>query len=240
MAQIVCLWSGPRNVSTAVMYAFAQRADTEVLDEPLYGHYLRVTGANHPGDAEVMAQMNCDAAAVVEQILAPAFQSSILFCKMMAHHLVDVPDRIVAKTKPVILTRAPKEVLATLVHQIPQPELRDTGYDKQVALLERFPNLPVIDAELLLRNPEGVLQSVCHKLGIGFDANMLSWPAGPKPYDGVWAPYWYHNVHKSTGFAPYRPKDSKPPEHVNELLAVCQPLYDRLRAQAITGEDLCK
>lgn len=233
----ICLWSGPRNVSTALMYAFSRRADTTCLDEPLYGHYLFTSGADHPAAEEVMRAMPCDGERIVRQQVLGTVGTDVLFCKMMAHHLVELDLGFLQQVSNVILTRNPREVLATLVRQIPNPTLADTGYETQVELLQQFgPTLPVLDAKQLLLNPQRVLSKLCDRLGIAFDPAMLSWPAGPKPFDGVWAPHWYHNVHQSTGFAPYRPSPKIMPLRLQPLLARCQPLYDRLQSQAITAE----
>jgi len=229
----ICLWSVPRNVSTALMYAFSQRGDTSCLDEPLYGHYLKHTGQAHPGAAEVMAAMNGNGNEVVEQQVLGACPKPVLFCKQMAHHLLGLDEQFLERTSNVILTRDPNEVLTTLVNQIPQPTMDDTGYQKQVELLERDPTIPVLDARQLLLDPSKVLRQLLSRLGLSFDAAMLSWPMGPKVFDGVWAKHWYQNVHRSTGFAPYRPKREAVPAEVHDLAARCQPLYKKLLAVAI-------
>ena len=234
------VWSGPRNVSTALMYSFAQRPDTRAVDEPLYGHYLRVSGAAHPHAAEVMRRMDCDGERVVrETILGPGDRPVVLF-KQMAHHLVELDRGFLAATANVLLTRHPRDVLPTLAKQLPEPVLRDTGYAAQVDLLAELralgqPGL-VLDAAELLRDPESVLRQLCAGLGLDWEPAMLEWEAGPKPYDGCWAPDWYENVHRSTGFAPYRPKEEPFPERLAPLLAECLPLYERLYAVAIKAE----
>ena len=235
------VWSGPRNVSTALMYSFAQRPDTRVVDEPLYGHYLRVSGAAHPHAAEVMRQMDCDGERVVrETILGDDADRPVVFFKQMAHHLVELDRGFLAETANVLLTRHPRDVLPTLAKQLPEPVLRDTGYAAQVELLAELralgqPGL-VLDAAELLRDPESVLRQLCAGLGLDWEPAMLEWEAGPKPYDGCWAPDWYENVHRSTGFAPYRPKEEPFPERLAPLLAECLPLYERLYAVAIKAE----
>lgn len=230
------MWSGPRNVSTALMYAFSQRPDTTCLDEPLYGHYLRVSGADHPAAREVMNAMECDGAKVVSaQLLGPS-KTPVLFCKQMAHHLRDLELDFLDRVSNAVLIRDPREVLPTLSVQVPQPTLADTGYQNQLALLERFgSSLPVVDAQQLLLNPPAVLEQLCERLGLSFDDSMLNWPAGAKVFDGVWAPHWYHNVHRSTGFAPYRVKTEPLPEYLQGLLEQCEPLYQQLRECAINA-----
>lgn len=231
------LWSGPRNVSTALMYAFAQRPDTRVVDEPLYAHYLRVADPGHPGAAEVMASMEADAAQVIQKVILGPCDRPILFVKQMAHHLVELDWAFMAKTVNVLLVRDPEEMLPSLVQNLPQATLRDTGLAKQTELLDFLRGLgqnpPVLEARELLRNPKAVLGELCQKIGIFFDEGMLSWSAGPRPEDGVWAQYWYHNVHRSTGFQPYRPKSDPFPPNLRSLLAECRPHYAQLYAQAI-------
>lgn len=233
------VWSGPRNVSTALMYSFRQRADTEVVDEPLYGHYLKTSGKKHPGREAVLAAMDTDGARVVrDELLAPCRAASVRFFKNMAHHLRGLPgwDFLDGLTN-VLLTRDPCEMLPSLAEQLPQPSLQDTGLEEQVAVLEREQaagRAPlVLDAREVLRDPEGVLRQICDRLALSFEPSMLQWPAGPVPEDGVWAEHWYGSVHRSTGFRPYEPKTDPFPERLRPLLRECAPLYDRLRAHAL-------
>ncbi|MDJ0654229.1 MAG: hypothetical protein QNJ40_08755 [Xanthomonadales bacterium] len=232
----ICLWSGPRNVSTALMYAFDQRSDTTCVDEPLYGHYLQVSGAVHPGGDEVMAAMDCDGDRVVREVVLGDCQTPVLFCKMMAHHLLALDQHFLERTVNVILTRDPVDVLPSLQVQVPNPGLADTGYAEQVRLLQGFNELPVVDSRELLLHPESVMRQLCQQLGLDYEEGMLEWPAGPKGCDGVWAPHWYHNVHKSTRFQTYRPKTEPFPEHLKPLLEQCQPLYQTLFDAAIKGD----
>jgi hypothetical protein len=234
------IWSGPRNVSTALMYAFAQRADTRVVDEPLYGHYLRVSGADHPGADEVLATMRVDADRVIKEVILGPTDRPFLVLKQMAHHLVDLDRSFLAHTVNVLLVRDPVEMLPSLADTLAQPTLRDTGLAMQSSLLEELEGLgqnpPVIDARDLLLDPPGVLASLCDQVGIAFDPAMLSWQAGPRPEDGIWAKHWYHAVHRSTGFQPYRPKRTPFPTHLEPLLAECRPHYARLTRYAIRAQ----
>ena len=231
------VWSGPRNVSTALMYSFRQRSDTVVVDEPLYGHYLKVTGADHPGDDEVMAAMDCDGERVVREVILGPCERPVLFMKNMAHHLVMLDRSFISRITNVLLIRDPREMLPSLAEQLPDPTLRDTGLAKQAEILDLIlgrGEVPVVlDAKHLLLDPPGVLRCACEKLGIPFEETMLSWPPGPKPEDGVWARHWYHSVHSSTAFAPYRPKTEPFPERLEPLLQECRPFYDRLLRFAI-------
>ena len=232
------VWSGPRNVSTALMYSFRQRPDTLVVDEPLYGHYLRVTGADHPGDEEVMASMDCCGERVIREVILGPCERPIHFFKNMAHHLADLDRGFLGRITNVLLVRDPKEMLPSLAKQLPRPTLRDTGLREQVEILrimlEQGEDPMVLDAKELLLAPAGVLQRACEKLGIPFEENMLGWPPGPKPEDGVWARHWYRSVHASTAFAGYRPKTELFPERLEPLLEECVPLYERLHRHAIT------
>jgi len=231
------VWSGPRNVSTALMYAFRQRPDTVVVDEPLYGHYLRVTGAGHPGDKEVLAAMDNDGERVVREVLLGPCEKPVHFFKNMAHHLTNLDRAFLGGITNVLLVRDPAEMLPSLAQQLPKPTMRDTGLLRQVEILDHVlaeDGTPIVlDARDLLLDPRGVLQQACGRLGVPFHDVMLGWPAGPKPEDGVWARHWYKNVHASTGFSPYKPKEGAFPEHLLPLLEECRPLYERLRGYAI-------
>jgi hypothetical protein len=231
------LWSGPRNLSTALMYSFAQRSDTRVVDEPLYGHYLRVSGAEHPGRELVLASVESDGARAVRQtILGPA-DRPVMFFKQMAHHLVKVDRAFLTKTANVLLVRDPLEMLPSLAQNIAEPRLKETSLPQQVELYEYLKKHdqepPVLDAKQLLLDPRGVLSQLCDRLDIEFEPAMLRWKPGPRPEDGVWAPHWYANVHRSTGFQRYAPKETPFPEHLELVLTQCRPYYERLSALAI-------
>jgi hypothetical protein len=238
MSSPICLWSGPRNVSTALMYSFAQRDDVRVVDEPLYGHYLRVTGADHPGRDEVIAQMNCDGDAVMHELLDASREDRArrFFLKHMAHHLVELELDFLEQTRNVFLIRDPRDMLPSLTVQIPHATLADTGLATQwqlyCDLLDRGQQPLVLDSRELLLGPESVLRQLCAGVGLPFSERMLRWSAGPLPEDGVWAPHWYHAVHQSTGFASYRAKN-KFPAALEPLLAECRPWYDKLFSKAI-------
>ena len=237
----ICLWSGPRNVSTALMYSFAQHGDVRVVDEPLYGHYLRVTGTEHPGREDVLASMDCDGDRVMRDVLDRAAASpQRLFLKQMAHHLVELDRSFLAETDNVFLIRDPREMLPSLTVQLPEAGLADTGLKMQWELYEQLGSLGqspvIIDSRELLLDPPGVLAALCNAVGLNFDTQMLTWPAGPIEEDGVWAPHWYHAVHQSTGFSAYVPKGDLP-DHLAPLHAECAPWYDKLFAHAIRAAD---
>lgn len=233
----VNLWSGPRNVSTAIMYAFAQRPDTRVVDEPLYGHYLAVSGAEHPGREAVLAAMDHDGERVVREVILGRTDRPVTLFKQMAHHLTGLDWGFLARTANVLLVREPADVVRSLRHQIPEPRLEDTGMAVQSRLFGHLQTLgqdvPVLDARELLRDPRHVLGQLCSRLGLEFDPAMLEWEAKPLPEDGVWAPHWYHNIHLSTGFQPYAEKTEPVPPELVPLVEECRPYYDELLKVAI-------
>lgn len=233
----ICLWSGPRNVSTALMYSFAQRSDTVVADEPLYAHYLRVTDAGHPGQAEILRSQNPDGAQVVQQVLLGAYARPVVFFKHMAHHLVDLDEGFLAQMRNVLLIRHPAEVIASFSKVIAQPVLRDIGIARQAALLETLDRmgLPavIVDGSDLLRDPARMLEALCHALDLPFEPAMLHWPPGPRPEDGIWAPYWYAQVHRSSGFEPWKPHPRQVPPHLQPLLEEAMTHYGRVYARAL-------
>ncbi len=237
----ICLWSGPRNVSTALMYSFAQRPDTEVFDEPLYGHYLAHSDARHyhPAADRVIASMDTDGSRVVREVLLGDHHRPVVFFKNMAHHLVHLDWGFLTRLRNVILTREPSEMLSSYARTVAKPTLKDTGYPTQVRLLEYLRDVgrtpAVLDSRELLLDPRGVLTELCRMLGIPFDERMLAWPPGPRREDGVWAEYWYEQVHRSSGFRPYQPKQGPFPIELEPLLEECRPLYERLYEHAIKG-----
>lgn len=232
------LCSGPRNISTALMYSFAQRDDTKVFDEPFYAYYLSNTGKKHPGRGEVLRAQSHDPREVLKGVLSEAGDKAVIFIKNMAHHMGVLEKDLLDDFIHIFLIREPDEMLTSFIKTIPEPTLRDTGYREQYeffkyVIRESDHDPVVIDARQLLLNPEQVLKEVCLKVGITFDPAMLSWEAGPIPEDGVWAKYWYRNVHKSTGFSPYEPKNEEVPERLEGLLKECRYYYDKLFEYAI-------
>lgn len=233
----IVLWSAPRTVSTAIMYAFAQRADTRVVDEPLYGHYLLRTGAQHPGREDILAAMDTNGERVVEEAILGPCDRKVLFVKNMGHHLLELNWDFLLETIAVMLIRDPVEMLPSLINQVPEPTLSDTAYKRQheiFTFVQEHGRTPcVVDSRQLLLNPRGVLEQLCSAVGIPFDECMLSWPVGARPEDGVWAPHWYHTLHETTGFAPYRPKTAPFPALLRPLLEECRPYYDFLYGHAL-------
>ncbi len=234
MTKRICIWSGPRNISTALMYSFAQRSDTTVLDEPLYAHYLSSTNAHeyHPGAEEVIADQENDGQKVIEEVIFGDYDTPVVFFKHMTHHLVDLDWSFMKDTINVILTRDPNDMLRSIVHQIPNPTMRDVGYAAHLELMEYLKGIGqspmVIDSKEVLMNPRQKLIEICERFDIPFEENMLSWEAGARPEDGIWAKHWYHNVHKSTSFQPYKAKTGPFPEEIRGLLEESEECYSKL------------
>lgn len=235
----ISLWSGPRNISTTLMYSFAQRKDTQVFDEPLYGYYLKNSHAKkyHPGAEEIINTMETRGEKVVEMMKTHS-EKPVLFFKNMTHHLLPSLDRSFLKEMTnVILTRDPLEMLPSYAEVVDTPTMEDVGYKMQLELIEQLQKekLPVIvlDSKAVLLNPEMQLQKLCDTIGIPFDPVMLRWTPGPRPEDGCWAKYWYTNIHNSSGFIPYQPKSTPFPEKLKPLLEECMPYYEKLLKFAI-------
>ena len=235
----ISMWSGPRNISTAMMYSFAQRKDTKVYDEPLYAYYLKHSDARnyHPGAEDTMASMENDGGKVVEMMTQNS-EMPVLFYKNMTHHLLDLNLEFMSELTNIILTRDPKEMLPSFAKVIEHPTMQDVGYKLHIDLINRFEQhnikYVVLDGKNVLLNPKSVLSKLCDHIGIPFDDHMLHWTPSKRPEDGVWAKYWYDSVHESSGFGEYRPKTEPFPEHLIPLLQECQPYYDELHALALT------
>ncbi len=230
-------WSGPRNISTSFMYAFRQRADTTVVDEPIYAHYLRVTGREHPGRDDVLASQDPDGEAVVRDVILGDHPTPVVFFKQMAQHFVDLDRAFLAECRNLLLIRDPERVVTSFARNVPDVNVADTGLPIQVELLDAslaVGDTPlVVDSADLLAAPERILRLLCDRLGLDFDPAMLSWPAGPKPEDGVWAEHWYASTHRTTGFEAGVPSTEPPPEHVRPVVDAARPLYGRLLEYAV-------
>jgi hypothetical protein len=237
----ICLWSGPRNISTALMYSFAQRNDSIVFDEPLYAHYLSKTPARayHPGADEVIATMENDGQKVVDELILGDFEKPVAFFKHMTHHLYNLDLGFLDQTVNVLLTRDPFDMLPSYAVNVETPSIQDVGYKQHIELLEylqsRGQTPPVLDSKQILLNPKKVLSELCERIGINFQESMLSWQAGARLEDGSWAKYWYKSVHESTGFGQYVQKSQPFPDSLKPLLAECKPYYEQLSALAIKG-----
>lgn len=237
----IAMWSGPRNVSTALMRAFDSRPDTVVCDEPLYAHYLAVTGRPHPMAQEIVRRGTSDWRAVAAQLTGPLPNGrQVFYQKHMAQHLLEVIERDwLADLTNAFLIRDPRQMLTSFLQVIPEPTLEETGYPQQVELFEaereRTGGIPlVIDSKDLLLDPRGMLQAVCEGLDLEFDEAMLSWESGTRETDGCWAEAWYGHALASTGFAPYREKSSRVGPAFRDLQDRCVALYDRLHAHRLS------
>jgi Sulfotransferase domain len=230
------MWSGPRTVSTAMMRAWENRPDTVVFDEPLYAFYLAATGLDHPGRDDVIASQPTSWRAVLSSLaedpLPPG--TAIGYAKHMTHHVLpDVDLTAFAPFRHAFLIRDPRSLLASYARVRSAPTVSDLGLRQQAWLFEEFGG-PVIDSADLLAAPEAGLRALCAALDVPFSAAMLAWPAGPRATDGVWAPYWYDSVWRSTGFtpvAPGPPADLAP--SLEPLLDQCLPYYRRLSENKI-------
>lgn len=233
----ICLWSSPRNISTALMYSFGQRSDTVIVDEPLYGHYLRVTGAMHPGREEIIESMETNGEIVIRDVILGDFLKNVLFMKQMTHHLVDIDHSFLNKVTNVLLIRDPKQLISSFHEVIPEVRMTDIGIEKQFRLFnelcEAGAQPVVIDSGEILKSPEVALNRLCDELKIDFEEEMLSWDPGPRKEDGVWAKHWYMNVHRSTGFEVQATSSRKLPDHLTELYEDCIPYYQHLFEHSI-------
>ena len=233
----IAMWSGPRNISTAMMRAWENRGDCAVSDEPLYAHYLAHTGLDHPGREEVIAAGDTDWRRVTAALTGPAPDAQpVWYQKHMTHHLLAHMDHDwIHALKNVFLIRDPAAVVNSYVKTRASVTPEDIGLPQQRRLFDeiadRTGSTPsVIDADDFLRASEAHLRKLCADLGIAFTERMLAWPPGPRASDGVWAPYWYAAVLKSTGF-------EAPPERTIRLdgecarvADACRPIYESLRA----------
>jgi hypothetical protein len=235
----IAMWSGPRNLSTAMMRSFDNRADCSVVDEPLYAAYLAETGLDHPGRDAVVASQPTDPAVVVAQLTSGPLATPVQYQKHMTHHVLpSTPREPLAALTHAFLVRDPERVLTSYAKVRDEPTLEDLGLPQQLELFETYGG-PVVDAADVLRDPRGTLGLLCAELGIGFDEAMLAWPAGPRATDGVWAPHWYAGVEASTGFAPYSPGSGDPlPDRLAPLLERCLPYYDALAPYRLRLEDV--
>ena len=238
----IAMWSGPRNISTALMRAWENRGDTAVIDEPFYAYYLLNTGANHPGREAVIASQPTDWRTVARALTGPIpGGKAIWYQKHMTQHiLADMPLEWLEGLVNCFLIRAPEEVVASFTLNRPDAALWELGFEQQARLFEHICEHsgappPVIDASDVLKNPAGMLRAVCTRLGIAFSEAMLHWPAGPRGSDGVWARYWYQAVEHSTGFEPYKPRSITLTAFQSRLAEQCRPFYTRLSAHRLTA-----
>jgi len=238
------MWSGPRNISTALMRAWENRGDCAVSDEPLYAHYLAATGLDHPGAAEVIAAGDTDAVRVTAALATGPVPGGlpVWYQKHMSHHLLPgMATQWVHALRNVFLIRDPARVVASYVKSRAQCTPADIGLLQQAALFDRIAQRQghaplVVDSERFLKAPAHHLAALCAHAGVAFEPfaqRMLRWPAGPRASDGVWAPHWYAAVWQSTGFASPHAQDAVLDDAGRRVVDACRPAYDRLQAHAL-------
>jgi hypothetical protein len=231
----IAMWSGPRNISTAMMRAWGNRPDTVVLDEPFYACYLKTTGKKHPGAKEVIAAGETDWRKVISQLAGPIPNGKrIFFQKHMTHHFLPEMDRHwLSAVTNCFLIRDPREVIASYVKKRENPALEDLGFVQQMEIFDYVRTRtnaipPVVDAKDVLVDPERALRLLCGAVGVEFSNSMLSWAPGVRETDGIWAKYWYTEVSKTTSFRPYRERVHDVPERFCEIYERCCEYYERL------------
>jgi hypothetical protein len=239
----IAMWSGPRNISTAMMRSWGSRPDTFVSDEPFYAAYLERTGLDHPGAAEVMACHERDPVRVAEYLSGPVpGGKAVWYQKHMAHHMLEgMALEWVGRVRNCVLVREPREMLASLEKVLGEVTPEQTGLPQQIRLLGVIRELegrepPVVLAADVLRDPEGMLRALCGRLGVGYDERMLRWEAGPKETDGVWGPHWYSRVYSSTGFEVSPPAETTLAAHLEPVLEACRPMFEELAGRRIRAE----
>ena len=229
--RLIAMWSGPRNLSTALMRSFQSRADTFVTDEPWYAPYLLETGMQHPGRAETLRTHETQPEALERWLCGVIPEGkSIWYQKQMAHHLLpETPRDWLEKIQHGLLLRTPEEVVASYAKVLSNPSPFDLGFPQQWELFQRFDqSLPVFESADILQNPEDSLQKICASFDIPWDSCMLSWKAGKRKTDGAWAPYWYANVEASTEFGPPKKGTVEVPSHLKSVVKECRRYYDKL------------
>jgi hypothetical protein len=232
----IAMWSGPRNISTALMRAWGSRPDTVVCDEPLYAHYLLTTqDRRHPGFNETLARHETDWRNVAKRLTGPIPDGKqVFYQKHMAHHLLThIELDWIDQLTNCLLIRHPQEMLTSLAEFLPDPKLADTGLPQQAMLADRLAERTgaapiVIDARDVLEDPPRMLRMLTERLGVAYDDAMLNWAPGPRDTDGAWAPFWYQKTYQTTGFAPYRPRQCDVPRKLKILLPECEALYAKL------------
>jgi len=234
--QRIAMWSGPRNISTAMMRSWENRADTQVVDEPFYACYLNATGIIHPMQSEVLASQSSNWDQVISGVLQSTLEPSvsIQYQKHMTHHMVGNLDMDwFNSVRHAFLIRHPAEVVASYAKKREGITAEDLGFENQnkifeLALSAGSKNIPIIDAKDVLSNPRKALTLLCDALDLPFDKGMLNWPTGKRDTDGVWSAHWYQNVEKSTGFSPYSEKLISLNSDQQKIVNECLPFYERM------------
>ena len=237
MTRRIAMWSGPRNLSTAMMRSFGARADCAVSDEPFYAAYLKATGLDHPMRDEVLSSQAKNAAQVAADLLGPVPGGRpVWYQKQMSHHMIEgFPLDWMDQVTNVFLLRSPERVLASYAQKRESVTLADVGFEGQAMLFERVADRlghapVVVEAEDIRRDPRGTLAALCTAIDLPFDEAMLSWAPGQHADDGVWAPHWYGAIFNTTGFAPPDERAPDLPEHLRVIADAARPFYERMRA----------
>jgi len=235
--KLIHLISGPRNISTSMMYSFGNRDDCSIIDEPFYAYYLTQTGLQHPGREEVLASQKIDRSEILSDIFNTSYSTPLVFIKNMAHHILEGDETFITNFSNIFLIRHPKKVIHSFSKVIANLDINDIGIARQLVLYNYLKELKgeqiVIDSDLLLDDPESVLRQLCSRLNISFQKNMLCWTPGPREEDGVWAKYWYKNTHVSSGFKKIDSGEITLSKLNEELLQRTLPLYTELFERAI-------
>jgi len=230
----IAMWSGPRNLSTAMMRSFGARPDCAVSDEPFYAAYLARTGLDHPMREEVMASQPQDPQQVAADMLGPVpGGKSVWYQKHMAHHMIEgVPLDWMDGVTNVFLLRSPERVLASYAQKRESVTLADIGFADQAMLFDRVAQRTgtapvVVESDDIRRDPSGTLSALCAAIDLPFTEAMLSWAPGQHANDGVWAPHWYGAIFKNTSFAPPEPAPDLP-DDLGVIAAAARPFYERM------------
>lgn len=239
MTQAICMWSGPRNLSTAMMRSFGARADCAVWDEPFYAPFLLASGRDDPGRTEILIAHETDAERVAKQCLQDTGTDYYFQKHMPLHMRGSFPMEWTAGAKHFFLLRHPKRVIASYTKVRPEVTIDDLGFRAQRRLYETLTQIPgrsppVIHSEDILKNPKAALTVLCAAIGIPFDADMLSWEVGLKSEDGVWAPFWYGSVINSTGFGNYNADMPSIAPKYEAILDACMVDYETMATLALT------
>ena len=236
----IAMWSGPRNISTALMYSFENRFDCHATDEPLYASFLLNSRTPHPGAEEVIEKYETDLGKLITTLTGPIpDEKQIWYQKHMCHHIPEDSDiSWIDDFKNCFLIRNPRDVLLSLSKVTDCIDLLSTGLPQQLTIFRHVINSsgeipPVIDSEDVLEDPESILSALCESIGIPFSQRMLSWDPGPRSCDGLWGKYWYDSVWKSSGFSPPSPKAGELSEHLYSVLEESTMIYEELREMRI-------
>ena len=233
------MWSGPRNLSTALMRSFENREDTKVWDEPFYAYYLKETKKNHPLANEIINKYETNLDKIID--LVTAEKDFIYFQKHMSHHIIKkIPINWITKGINCFLIRHPKEVLLSYIQKNDLIDSNDLGYPAQLRLFNYVKTsnkkILVIDAKDLSEKPEIILKKICKKINIPFTEKMLNWPKGRRDSDGIWEKIWYKNVKSSTSFNKILNKEYEIPKKYNHIYNECLRIYDQLKIYNIINE----